>query len=336
MAPSAVTHQLEELSCCSENSIDPVLLSRLWEVPVCAQKRWGSEVHVRGDNNRVNFFWWERNSLKNVFINFNSSYEFRFFAPCQVPQTKSLPAHGIFEAEQNIQFSMKILPAENIKQKSPCGSSPLSRSHSLCSQLPKQPSNCCFPGSGWIHPDLFLVIRKKKLSFSGCKLGWVHFYNRKLESKPEEIQRRSQTAISLLPAVFPWGISHFKTWCLVPRNPWDLSPSIPTDTGAVTSLPFLHPHQLEPPIIPSSRLSAASKMPSLIQAQLSQRWVTHLLRVTQQVLFATEPKNLEGKSQEIQDILWLSSPKTALKDGKGGVHPSAGKLLDHQSKLSLF
>lgn len=35
---------------------------------------------------------------------FESSHEFQFFAPCQVPQTKSLVAHGMFAAKQNTRF----------------------------------------------------------------------------------------------------------------------------------------------------------------------------------------------------------------------------------------
>lgn len=125
------------------------------------------------------------------------------------------------------------------------------------------PATAASQGQGGSTQTFFLSLERKKLSFSGCKLGWLHFYNRKLESKPEEIQRRSQAAISLLPAVFPWGISHFKTWCLVPRNPWDLSPSIPTDTGAVTSLPFpsCTPISWSPPSSPAPDYLLLPKCP---------------------------------------------------------------------------
>lgn len=149
-----------------------------------------------------------------------------------MPQNKSLVAHGMFEAKQNVQFWMKIIPAENIKQKSMYGSSPLSRSHRLCLQPPKQSSNCCFPEPAralrCIHPDLFPTVSKPKLVYFQ-DANWADdtsgTENWKVNQK--RYMKVYKAAISLL-AMFSGGISHFKTWShgvsgtLLLPSPWTL------------------------------------------------------------------------------------------------------------------
>lgn len=100
------------------------------------------------------------------------------------------------------------------------------------------------------------------------------------------------------------------------------------NTGVVTSRPLLPLHQLEPPIIPP-------QLPDYLCFPKFPTWSRHSFPKgvyhtcwgqTQQVLFITEPKNLGGKTQEIQHILWLSFPKRAIKTGGEEPTPLLGRF----------
>lgn len=47
------------------------------------------------------------------------------------------------------------------------------------------------------------------------------------------------------------------------------------------------------------------------------------------------PKTSKAKPEKF-NTFYGCFPRTAMKDGREGAHPSAGKVLDHQSKLSFF